>query len=350
MRLLDVPLQRDAQALYRIFTAVGDGLDRAGVSRALVEQTVAELGYRAATLHLLDVAQATLALRADSGIHTTSERMNQGDCQRLTARVPGKALMQASERSKLLTLPADEWPEGEQEGGGKTVVVPLELGHRVVGVLRVYAAPHHTFSEQERTLLEAVAAFGAAAIERAHHAAALQQFAAGLMGCLDLKAVLRAFLAPTVQALEASAGSLWLLDPTRQMLSLAAAHGLSRAYVDEGAVRLAEDRMSTYVLRRSDPIALTELCEGDELPYPEEAQREGMRGMLVAPLRLCGEGFGVLRIYTSELRRFNSQELAFVGRVVELGALAIDNARRHEEPKAGLATDSSTWWRLLKRR
>jgi GAF domain-containing protein len=64
--------------------------------------------------------------------------------------------------------------------------------------------------------------------------------------------------------------------------------------------------------------------------YPEKASEEGIFSVLVAPLTAEGKVVGVLRIYTGEVRRFDDEEMQFLGAMARLSALALENARLHQ--------------------
>jgi len=86
------------------------------------------------------------------------------------------------------------------------------------------------------------------------------------------------------------------------------------------------------------------------LQYPEEAQREGIRSVLVLPLCVHGTTIGVLRLYSGQVRRFSTEQLAFATAVADLGAVAIENAKLHaalKERVEALKTDSNGWYRFL---
>jgi GAF domain-containing protein len=105
-----------------------------------------------------------------------------------------------------------------------------------------------------------------------------------------------------------------------------------------------------HVIGRLEPLALTEVSEAAGFQYPAEAQREGIRAVLVLPLRARGEAIGVLRLYAGELRRFGPDEIGFATTVADLGALAIENAKLHEALKQrlqALRADSNAWQRFL---
>ena len=57
--------------------------------------------------------------------------------------------------------------------------------------------------------------------------------------------------------------------------------------------------------------------------------------MLVVPLMLGAKPIGVLRVYSSEIRKFDGDEIRFLEAVASLSAIALENARMHK----GLRTD-----------
>ncbi len=343
-------LQRGTRALYRIIAAVSAGLDTQAVLDALLERTIVELDYRAATLRLLDSERRTLELRAAYGL--SPAYLTKGAVEVAQSGIDQQVLDGAT-----VALPDVRSAAGFQYGAAAgreglvgAIALPLALRERVIGVLHVYTAAAHTFGDEERALLAAVAALGAQAIQRAQHAAALQQIAASMTASLDLKTVLGALLLPAVQALGARAGSLRLLGPRRQTLHLAAAYGLSATYLAKGAVQVAESAIDQHVLGHLEPMAITELSETAGFQYPTEAQREGIRAVLVAPLRARGAAIGVLRVYTGQLRHFSPEDLAFCATVADLGALAIENAKLHAtlaQRLEDLKADTNGWQRFL---
>lgn len=343
-------LQRGARALYHIAEAITADLGAQTVLDALLKHTVEELGYRAATLRLLDHERHTLTLRAYYGLSPAYLAKGAVEVARsgVDQQVLGGDTVAVAD---VGTAPGFQYADAaRREGLLSAIALPLALRERIIGVLRVYTAVPHVFDEEERALLAAVASLGATAIQRAHYAEALRQIAGGLTASLELEAVLGSLLLQTVQALGTHAGSLRLLGPRRQTLHLAAAYGLSETYLAKGAVKVAESGVDQHVMSRLEPLALTELSEAAGFQYPAEAQREGIRAVLVVPLRARGEAIGVLRVYAGELRRFGPDEIGFATTVADLGALAIENAKLHEALKQrleALRADSNGWQRFL---
>jgi GAF domain-containing protein len=131
---------------------------------------------------------------------------------------------------------------------------------------------------------------------------------------------------------------------------MAAACGLSASYVQKGEVEVAHSPIDQQVLNDKQPIGITEVSSAAGLQYPEEAQREGIRSLLILPLCAHDTPIGVLRLYSGQVRRFSAEEIAFATTVADLGAIAIENAKLHEALKArmeALKEDSNGWFRFL---
>ena len=60
------------------------------------------------------------------------------------------------------------------------------------------------------------------------------------------------------------------------------------------------------------------------------AKTEGIKSILVVPLRAGDNIIGVMRIYSKEERQFNEKEIRFLDAVANLSAIALDNARLYQ--------------------
>lgn len=343
-------LHHEARALYHIAEALTAGLDMQALMNTLLAHTVEELGYQAATLRLLASDGRGLILRASYGLHSSCLTREAADVSRsdVDQHVLSGCIVTATD---VRTAPGFQDADADgQEGLVSAIALPLTLCERMLGVLEIYTADSHNIDDGERALLSAVANLAAASIQRVHYAAALREIGASLTASLELKPMLGSLLLRTAQALGTQAGSLRLLGPRRQTLHLAAAYGLSDSYLAKRAVKVAESGVDRHVLIKREPLVLTELSEATELQYPVEAQREGIRAVLVAPLCARGDSIGVLRVYASELRHFGSDEVSFAATAANLGALALENAKLHEALKQrleALQADSNAWQRFL---
>jgi len=121
--------------------------------------------------------------------------------------------------------------------------------------------------------------------------------------------------------------SLMLLTSDRKLLRHTAAYGLSDQYVQKGP--LSADRSISEALQ-GRPVAVLEASKDERVQYPEEAKREGIASILSAPITLRDEIIGVIRLYTTEPRHFTPDDIYFVSAVANLGAIALENAKRYD--------------------
>ena len=343
-------LQREVHALYAITEAINSSLSLPDLLAVMLERTVSELGYKAAAVRLLDQERQTLDLKAAYGLSETYLAKGavavakSGIDQTVLTNIP-------VEVGDVRRDPGFQYAEAAaREGLASALALPLAARGHVIGVLRIYTAEQHAFSGQERAFLSIVASLGAQAIQRTRLYQAFQTLARNLNASLDLRQVLTTLLLQSVEQLNVKAGSIRLLGPRQATLHLAAAYGLSASYLEKGTVEVAHSPLDQRVLREREPLAITELTADAGLQYPVEAQREGIRSVLVLPLSARGTPIGVLRLYSGQVRRFGADEIAFATAVANLGAVAIENACLHaalQERMDALKEDSNGWFRFL---
>lgn len=343
-------LERKVEALYEITQAINASLSQQEVLTVLLERIVTELNYKAATLRLLDEEREQLELKAAYGLSETY--LTKGAVAVTKSQIDQTVLQ--GERVTLADVrqdPGFQYPEAAvQEGLASLLAIPLTVRDRIIGVLHVYTAEPHTFRPAEQSFIAAIANLGAQAIQRTHLFEAFQRIAHLVNSSLNLEEVLTTLLVESVKELNVKAGSIRLLGAKQETLHLAAAYGLSETYLRKGVVQVAHSPIDQRVLEKPQPIAITELTPESGFQYPEEARQEGIRSVLVLPLRVRENGVGVMRLYSGQVRRFSTEEINFAAAGADLGALAIENAKLHEALKQrleALKEDADGWYRFL---
>lgn len=157
---------------------------------------------------------------------------------------------------------------------------------------------------------------------------ALYQVAVTINSSLEPRDVLKAMVQSTAGALGTKACSIMLLSPDRRELRHGVDFGLSDWYLRKGPVSV-DLSMAEALQGRS--VAILDAGRDPRVQYAPQNLREGIASILSVPIRLRGEVIGVMRIYTSEPREFTSDEIEFVEAVANLGAIALENARHHDE-------------------
>lgn len=159
---------------------------------------------------------------------------------------------------------------------------------------------------------------------------ALTEVVRTIISTLDLDRVLHLVVEKVVRVMGANASSIRLLDPTRRYLIIMAAHGLSEAYIQKGPVEVEKSGVDREVFE-GKLILISDASKDPRFQYPDDARREGIASVLCAPLQAHGTVIGVLRVYTSTVREFLPDEIAFLSAIGDIAAIAIENARIYEK-------------------
>ena len=175
---------------------------------------------------------------------------------------------------------------------------------------------------------------------------ALYEVAETINSTLDPQEVLRGIAESATRAMEAKACSLMLLSPDRRELYHSAAYGLSDWYVRKGPLQVD---LSMAEALRGHTVAVRDAGSDPRVQYRAQAVQEGIASILCVPMRLRDEVIGVMRVYTSEPWDFDNQDIEFIEAVANLGAIALENARRYQEVKANYDTvrqDLLEWYSM----
>jgi len=146
--------------------------------------------------------------------------------------------------------------------------------------------------------------------------------------------VLQTIVETLCNAAEAKGCSLMLLTQDRKQLMHDVAYGLSDWYVQKGPVRV--DAAIEQALG-GEPVAILDAASDSRVQYRQQAKTEGVVSMLSLPLMQRGKVIGIVRIYTSERRKFSAQEMDFFGALANLGVVALERAELHESVDKDLA-------------
>ena len=159
---------------------------------------------------------------------------------------------------------------------------------------------------------------------------ALRDVVLAISSSLEPKDVLKKITAETAATMGCKASTIRLLDRTGRFLLPSAAFGLSESYMRKGSVEVKKSGMDSEVLA-GKTIHLRDAAADGRFQYPSSAKAEGLVSVLSAPLLVDGKAIGLMRVYSAEARDFNEDEHMFIEAVAAVSAIAIQNARLHEE-------------------
>jgi len=347
---------RFCRAISAVTDAMGSLAHWREVLDSILHALVEELGYRAASVRQLDAERQTLVLVGALGLSEDYLSKGAVEIERSALDrevLEGRLVEVADVRNDArLQYPA----EAEREGIGSILAAPLSLKGQVTGVLRAYSAEPRVATDTETHFLLSVGKLTARALASARQSEALLNISRQVNSSLDLQAVLTAILHQTVEELNYRGAIIRLISPTGQRLELVAATGLSQAYLNKGAVELEHSGIDRRVLQ-GEAVTIYDVAGEPGYQYPREALEEGIRSVqavpLIAPDRAEPGGrkvIGVLRVYSSQPRRFGDEDVSFLQVVANLGAIALENARMFHELNRridSLQPDEDGWHRLL---
>jgi GAF domain-containing protein len=135
----------------------------------------------------------------------------------------------------------------------------------------------------------------------------------------------------TVESLKSSLAikgcALFLINHQSKELEVAAATGLSTAYLDKGplsALRSIADSLE------DGPIAIYDVSDDPRIQYPEEAQKEGIASILSVPIMIGDKAIGAIRAYTAEKWEFTLDNVNFVQALAQIAGILIEMTRLYQ--------------------
>ena len=163
------------RAFWAIVGEVNSSLKAEEVLARLLESTVREINYMAASIRLVDVKTQTMRLVAATGL--SAAYTGKGDVRLGQSRIDSEVLQgRAVTIYDVTTDPRWQYPKDAAREGIRSVqATPLAVKGTVIGVLRVYSGQPHRFDDEESGFLTAVANLGAMAIENARLHQALNE-------------------------------------------------------------------------------------------------------------------------------------------------------------------------------
>ena len=341
-------LEKQVKTLHSITQAISGSRTQKEILDVTLERICTELDFKAGMIRLFDEERRQLDLKAAyglSGSYTAGGPVDLSLSGIDRAVLAGRHVSIRDAREQAGSPYADA---ARREGLGALLATPVTFQRRVIGSLHMYKAEAYEFAEPEESFMTIIANLCAHALAHTDRFEAFRRVTHNINSTLELREVLTILLLESVNELNVRAGSIRLLSPDRRHLHLAAAYGLSETYLQKGIVTVAQSPIDHKLLQGSHPIAIEDVESGFQ--YPEEARHEGIRTAIVLPLRLKETTIGVMRLYSSQVRRLSEDQVTFAMALADLGALAIENAKLHlvvKERLEALKEDVDGWYRFL---
>jgi GAF domain-containing protein len=307
--------------------------------KIMAEGIVKALEVKGCTIRLLDDSGKTLELVASCGL--SEEYFRKGAVE------PDKSISEAMMGRTVVirdarTDPRIQYPEAaRKEGVVSILTIPIRVREKVIGVLKLHTSEEKDFSPEEIQLATSLTELGGLAVENARffeqalqevqYLKAVNEVAKALTSTLDAARVLDLIMTKAIEILNVKACSLRLVNPKTRQLELICSRGLSTEYANKGPVDIDRSIASTMA---GEVVCIQDTATDTRLQYPDHAKREGIASILSVPILLNDKTIGVLRLYTAKPRKFLDSQIEFTQSMAELGALALQNAKLHENLRA----------------
>ncbi len=128
-------------------------------------------------------------------------------------------------------------------------------------------------------------------------------------------------------ALDIRGCTLFLFNRGTGELEVAASTGLSREYLNKGAVNALKSIADSL---EDGPVAVYDVGDDPRIQYPEAAKAEGIASILSVPIMVGDEAIGAVRVYTAEKWEFTLDDVNFVQALAQIAGIIIEMTRLYQ--------------------
>ncbi len=217
---------------------------------------------------------------------------------------------------------------------------PLKKAERVVGVMNITFQTPHTFTEDERVLLMALADQAALAIDNATLYAQVERRARELAALYETSRTTAQFLAPAelldralvsaLQVIDAPIGMVFLTEEDCADVSLAAQRGL--AYLTVAALRerplSRSDHLVASALTKGAPQVIR--VDGEAAPLDARFKNENLRSIIVVPLSSKDHVLGAFALAHRKPVSIDDADVSLLSAICQQLAVSLENTRLYD--------------------
>lgn len=311
-------------------------LDHQEVMETIVRSLPELLAIDACTIRLLDTSIRSFVLGAAHGVSLEYLSREVIDTDATMAMVQSGYPVFSSHVDEDPFLPFRD--AANREGIKNVLTLPIIFQGKLIGIMRLLTRTERRFTSEEISFAMALAEQAGIAITHGRmfkemgaqldFLREIQALSTLVNSTLDLDLILRTMVERVAITMGAKGCTLRLLNPATNKLELAAAFGVSAAYLQRGAV---ENERNIRMVLAGEPVAIYDIGHDQRVDYQQQMVDEGIVSLLAVPLKVDQEIIGVLRILTDVPRVFTSTEVQFAVTLAEVGGTAIRNARNYRK-------------------
>ena len=220
---------------------------------------------------------------------------------------------------------------GSDEEARSALAVPLRVGERLVGELRVGTHGERDFSDRDRELLALAAERAGSILETAaasRRLDALQRITDPALAYLPQEELLQELLLRASDILRSDTAAILMLEPSGEYVRARAAKGIEEE-VEQGVRIPVGKGFAGRIAAERRPVAIEDVDHADIVnPILRE---KGIRSLLGVPLLVEGRVIGVLHVGSLVGRRFTADEAELLQFAGDRAAVAIEQAALYEQ-------------------
>jgi len=336
---VDNPQSREQQFLevYQKVTRLTSMVfDHQEVMETIVRSLPALLAIDACTIRLLDNSTRSFVLGAAHGVSLEYLSREVIDTEATMAMIQSGFPVYSAHLDQDPFLPFRD--AANREGIKSVLTLPIVFQGKLIGIMRLLTRTERSFTSEEISFAMALAEQVGMAIAHGRmfkemeaqleFLREIQALSTLVNSTLDLDLILRTMVERVTVTMGAKGCTLRLLNPATNKLELAAAFGVSGAYLQRGTV---ESERNIQLVLTGEPVAIYDISHDQRVDYQEQMADEGIVSLLAVPLKVNEEIIGVMRILADVPRVFTGTEVQFAVTLAEVGGTAIRNARNYQK-------------------
>lgn len=156
-----------------------------------------------------------------------------------------------------------------------------------------------------------------------------------LVSSLDVNDVLQMIVNTVPTFLSVSGCIVRVFDDTKASLTLEAASGLSKDFIEGARSLKMGEGISGIVAKSGIPISIPDVMRDRRVRYYEECRKEGIRSLLAVPIAFKDKILGTIIAYSKNIKHFSAPEIDLISTFAIHAAIALNNATLHNKIQLG---------------
>ena len=313
-------LSQQAHLLQEINQVLADTMEEEAVLQPILVKATEAVGADWGYLHLVDAENAALTCRKT--IKLSPDELD------VTYAI-GESISQTAAAKGVVQVDGSASQEDYS-----VAAIPLRRGERTTGVLTVTSRFPSYFGADDVSLLQALSALAAVAIERAKLAQHLQKVSRLALTAIRFED-LADYVAKAVRDLTGAAITLWMMsdksDERDEWLRIYASAGkISPDFVADAKLTMVLDSsINARALHTGKPIIKADISGDETYFYQDVAHEHGWHSYMAVPMHgREQEPLGVLSLHDQATKKFGEPDAQLVQTFANQAAVAFQQQRR----------------------